>query len=117
MANISTASQPSGADSTSNPASSKIVSASILLISISSTSKMRKPSPAADSGADSVSGAGAASASFNGKSTVKDVPFPFSLSTEIEPPITSSKCLAIESPKPMPDCPLFVDDDSRSNFW
>ena len=112
----STASQPSGTDSTIKSASSRMVSASIRLISMSSTSRMRYSPWARWSSASAPAGASSAAppANFRGRSTVKTEPWFFLLRTVMDPPIRFSRLLVMDSPSPVPTVPALVELSSRS---
>ena len=51
-----------------------------------------------------------------GRINVKEEPFPYSLSTEIEPFISPRRLLVIASPRPLPSTVLFLSISSLLNF-
>ena len=101
FSNSSTATEPSWAVVTVAPWSSMRVLAISVLSSLSSTSRMFRPSMLAcpSSGRAACVGSGATS---NGMVTTKVLPSPFTLLTSICPPMRSTSFFTIDMPRPVP---------------
>ena len=102
---VSNACRPLLAVPTCAPCNSRMRLATSTLIWLSSTTSTRTPASAAAPGTASKapsSSSNAAEAVANGSVTMNSLPTPGSLSTAMRPPINSTRCLTIESPRPVP---------------